>query len=335
MILKNKYVIGCHIMWYEIEMVQEYVDSIISAINFYEVNNPENITVHICWNLQEYLERVDTTKIVFEELTLQLSTMLKPLQKKCKVELVIKSDLDAWYNIAAYRRELNDSFCELTDFVIWGETDSLFPEPMFQIIEELSSEATNNGINKYIVNFADRKNWDSSWDEVTHPKFRDVPFVDTEEWSINNEASSKSYMTAQRMNEINNEAEEIEVKALYEPKFDGSCLVISSQLIMAGVNIPRALIHCGEDTAFGVMAKKILGGQFMQYCVINILRVHNRRHPNKRSYILNENNPRGFCGDRKGDWWNVLESASKYNMNNLFNQIKFHLTSAVINSIKK
>jgi hypothetical protein len=40
-------------------------------------------------------------------------------------------------------------------------------------------------------------------------------------------------------------------------------------------------------------------------------------------YILNENNPQGFCDERKGDWWVELEQKSKYNLNNLFNQVKF------------
>ena len=52
--------------------------------------------------------------------------------------------------------------------------------------------------------------------------------------------------------------------------------------------------------------------------------MHNRRHPRKRLYIKNENNPRGYCGDAKGNWWKVLESMSKSNLSKLMNnQDKF------------
>ena len=40
--LKNKYVIGTHVMFYEIEMFPELVQSIINALG--TVDNPENVT---------------------------------------------------------------------------------------------------------------------------------------------------------------------------------------------------------------------------------------------------------------------------------------------------
>ena len=39
MILKNTYIIGCHIMFYEIEMIEEYFKSVRLALE--EVENPE------------------------------------------------------------------------------------------------------------------------------------------------------------------------------------------------------------------------------------------------------------------------------------------------------
>ena len=59
------------------------------------------------------------------------------------------------------------------------------------------------------------------------------------------------------------------------------------------------------------MSQKLLGEKFIQFVVKNILRVHNRRHPQKRLYIKNEDNPKGFCGDAKGNWWNTLLNMSK------------------------
>ena len=43
--LENKYIIGTHIMFYEIEMVKEHVQSIVNAIE--TVDNKKNITVDL------------------------------------------------------------------------------------------------------------------------------------------------------------------------------------------------------------------------------------------------------------------------------------------------
>ena len=106
------------------------------------------------------------------------------------------------------------------------------------------------------------------------------------------------------------------------PKFDGSCLVISSNLIKSGVQIPHAITHCAEDTSLAEMAKLIMGNMYRQFCITNILRVHNRRHPKKRLYVKNENNPMGFNGEAKGEWWNVLSNSSKHNLSILLRNQK-------------
>ncbi len=41
--IKNKYIIGTHIMFFEIDMVKEQTQSLINAIA--TVDNPENITI--------------------------------------------------------------------------------------------------------------------------------------------------------------------------------------------------------------------------------------------------------------------------------------------------
>jgi len=55
--LKNKYIIGTHIMFYEIEMVNEHIQSIINAIE--TVDNKENITVDLFYNISEYFEKIN------------------------------------------------------------------------------------------------------------------------------------------------------------------------------------------------------------------------------------------------------------------------------------
>jgi hypothetical protein len=39
------------------------------------------------------------------------------------------------------------------------------------------------------------------------------------------------------------------------------------------------------------MAKKLCGNNYIQFICKNLLKVHARRHPKKRLYVLNENNP--------------------------------------------
>lgn len=326
--LKNKYVIGCHVMWYEIEMFPEYLDSCIQMMK--DIKNPENVTFHFCWNFQEHLEKCETGfNPIIEKFEQQVDRLLG-------FGVIVTDEKitdDDFYNIAAYRRDLNYNYCDKVDFVLWGETDSLWPRQTLEIIEAITEQ---EHYPKFVLNFAGRKNWDKSWDIITHPLHKNVQFQDNDEWTLENEASEKSYMTLDRMNEINSLNEEnIQIQRLTEPKADGSCLVISSDLIKSGANIPHALIHCGEDESFMRMAKLVMGGQFVQYNVKNILRVHNRRHLKKRMYIKGENNPKGFCDDRKGKWWKILEDSSKKNLDNLRNQVKFIRNEEVLKQIQE
>ena len=274
MVLKNKYVIGCLVIFYEIEMLDEYVQSLLNMCA--DVENIENVTLHFCWNTQEYLENVDRDKTSMTALTKKFDDIIYPLiEQKYNVVVDQKDNDDDFHNIAQYRRDLNYKWCEKADFIIWGETDSMFPAEGLQVIETISKWATSMDINRYLLTFAYRKNWDSSWDKLTHKLFKDIEYIDESEWIMNNEASSKSYMSMSRMNEINGSVEDYDIEVIDDPKFDGSCLVISTDLIKSGVLIPHALTHCAEDTSFGEMAKIVMGDQYKQFIISNILRVHN------------------------------------------------------------
>ena len=314
--LEKTYVVGCLIQFYEMQMLPEYAESCIRMMS--NVENKKNVRFHFCLDLQEQFEK---SEIEFLKITEDFLHWVKIMQGSgLDVEFEIKSNIDAFYNIAKYRRDLNYNHCETYDYVLWGETDSLWPSQTLAIIERLQDKVEP----KHIITFAYRVNWDSSWDIMRHPLFELSKFQDNDSWMLYDEASEKSYMSYQRMEEINDIAiDQVSVFELREPKADGSCLIISSELIKSGVNIPHALLHCGEDESFMRMAKLVMGANFRQYLIKNILRVHNRRHPRKRIGIKNESNPRGFCGTAKGDWWDILEKKSKYNLENLRNQTKF------------
>ena len=334
--LKNTYGIGVLVMFYEIDMFEEYIDGCIQASN--EVNNKENLHFDFCFNISQYFEVVDTDKIFIEELNEKFEHQMDRLRENGihNINVDIKDDSHPVYNIASYRRDLNYNYCDKVDFVLWGETDSLWPKETFQSIESVSHYASEQNINRYILTFAYRKMWDDSWKPLEHVDMTDLPFVGGEEWNLNAPESPKSYMTLETMNDINSKAEELDIRVINYPKFDGSCLVLSSDLIKSGVNIPHALLCSGEDTSIAVMAKTICGDSYVQFIVKNILRVHNRRHPRKRHYISNEDNPMGWCDERKGDWWDILMNRSKENLSKLmFSQDKFITFDDIFEEIKK
>lgn len=333
MILKNKYIVGVHVMFYEIEMLHEYVESCIGAMK--HVENKDNVTFHFTWNTSEYFERIDTDKITEKQLNHKFYEQISKLSHAgLKTIAEFKTDKDEVYNVADYRRDLNYRYCTKFDFVLWGETDSLWPRETFDIIEQVNDYSLQNNINKYVLFFSERKMWDDGWKVIEHNDFTNETFVDTDDWALNNLASSKSYMSLEQMYEINDKAKELDIRILKHPKFDGSCLVIKSDLIKSGVNIPQSLLLAGEDTSFAETAKLLMGDQFVQFVVKNILRVHNRRHPKKRFYISNENNPRGFCGENdKGKWWNTLQMMSKQNLSTLRYQSPIYTMNDVFNKI--
>ena len=311
--LNNRYVIGVHVMFFEIEMFKEYIDGIINLVQ--NVENTENIYLDFCFNTAEHIEQLDISKTSKDELRKRFSTEVDRLISYCKNINIKHHDTDdGFYYHADYRRDLNYNYCKKVDYVMWGETDSFFPKEAFQVIEALSKHTNKENIHRYILSFADRKMWDASWDPLVHPKFIDHKFVDDENGHLNpNQA--KSQMSIKRMNEINSESESFGFTYITEPKISGSCLVLSADLIKAGENIPLCLIY-NDDEGLSIIAKKILGNNFIQFICKNILHVHARRHAKKRLYVMNENNPHSFAPD-KNDNFKRFKELSQHNIANL------------------
>lgn len=338
MILQNKYVFGCLVQFYEIEMVSEHIDSCIQMLD--GIENPENVTFQFVFNKQQYLERIDpNVHGSFGNLT--QSKFLDQIDRLASIGANVtfktKRNDDPFYNIARFRRDLIYKNCEDFDFIMFSETDSLWPKRTLWIIEHLWSQV-NTFAPKFLLTFAYRLNWDSSWKKLVHPMFDRVSYIDDDDFVLNDEASEKAYMTLERMNEINESVpfEAIEIMAYPDPKADGSCLVMSADLAMSIGGMPHALLHCGEDEAIVRQCKLLMGDNMVQYHVRNQLRVHNRRHPRKRVGVLNEDNPQGFCTqNHKGEWWKIIEDASKYNLENLRMQSKFIRMKDVLKQINR
>ncbi len=141
-------------------------------------------------------------------------------------------------------------------------------------------------------------------------------------------------MGIDEMDSFNNKVEELNVTQIQPHKFNGCGLVISSEVIKSGVNIPFSSFFIHEDTSFMLMTQKILGN-IPQYHFKNILLVHNRKHPNKRNYVLGEKDQYLDNQRKSNKWYNIANKMCSQNNNNLFNSnYKSFTWNDVWNNIK-
>ena len=59
--LTKRYVIGTHVMWFEIEMYNDFINGMVNLLE--TVENKENVTIDLCFNMLQHLEKVDWHKI--------------------------------------------------------------------------------------------------------------------------------------------------------------------------------------------------------------------------------------------------------------------------------
>ncbi len=330
--LKNKIAIGCLVQWYEIELVSEYLQSVKNAVD--QVENKDNVIIDLYFNLDETLEKIDTTKIQKWEILEKYQQILNKIfgydehydsLVGCDYNLKLRNtEFTKLYTIADYRREFNENYCEKVDVLMWGETDSLIPRQTFQILDNLHSNVKDE-TPKYVSFFATCKMWDDSWKVLEHPEFTDKPFIDMDTVDTKNWWSLRYNMSIDEMNSFNDKVEELDIKVINQYKFNGCGLVISSDVIKAGVNIPKSVFFIHEDTAFMLQLQKMFDGQIPEYVIKNVLLVHNRKHVKKRTYVIGEDkiNP-GDIGKARleHDWYKKASEMSQHNTYNMFNQSK-------------
>ena len=302
-------------MWFEIEMYKDFIDGLVNLLDN-DIENKENVIIDLCLNLSQHLEKLDVNKITEDKIIDKFYKGVDKIKKLGYEVNAFQVEKDEFYFHADYRRDLNYNYCKKVDYVMWGETDSFFPKEAFEALENLSNYTDEQGVHKYITCFADRKMWDNSWDDTVHTDYVDVEFVDDDKQHLNLN-QSKSPLPIKTMNEINSKVDELDIRVINYPKLDGSCLVISSDLIKFGVNIPSCMIY-NDDHGLSIMSQKLMGQNYKQFIFKNLLKVHARRHPNKRLYVLEEDNPNSF-GDRKNDTFNNFKKLSDENIQNLVN----------------
>ena len=54
--LNNKFALGCLVQWYEIELIEEYIQSVKNTLNL--VDNKENVIVHFTLVVNQDLEKL-------------------------------------------------------------------------------------------------------------------------------------------------------------------------------------------------------------------------------------------------------------------------------------
>tara|TARA_R100001510_G_C7656676_1_gene216967 strand:+ start:5495 stop:6469 length:975 start_codon:yes stop_codon:yes gene_type:complete len=308
--LNNKFAIGCLVQWYEIEMIEEYIQSVRNSLEL--VDNKENVILDFVLVTNQDLEKI-SDEMTMEQIEAKFVSLL-PISSRIKYRVT-----DKLYTIADYRRNFNEYYCDKVDVLMWGETDSLIPRQTFQILDNLHSQVKNT-TPKYVSFFSTCKMWDDSWKVLEHPEFTDKPFYDSPEdfkpdehwWSL------RYTMSIEEMNKFNDKVEDLDIRVLNQHKFNGCGLVISSEVIKSGVNIPKSSFFIHEDTAFMIILQKLLG-MIPQYVVKNILLIHNRNHPKKRMYVKGEREDGTMNEKRRSNDWYV--KANKMSEQNCYNSI--------------
>ena len=299
--MKTKFAIGCLVQWYECDIIEEYVDSLKDAVNLYDGQVIIDFTI---------VGNQDLEKCISEE---QHTKCIEKINTICNFGNVRYTD--ELYTIADYRREFNNNYCNQCDVLMWGESDSLIPRQTFTVLDNLHRNVETS---KYLAFFGTCKMWDESWRPIEHNDFTDKPFIDMDTknwWSLRYD------MSKQEMDKINDKVDELDVQIVSPHKFNGCGLVISSEVVKAGVNIPNSVFFVHEDSAFMMMTNKVLGN-IPQYIIKNILLVHNRKHKNKRNYIKNESqfdSKDPGAKRRSHKWYTLANKMCEQNYHNLFN----------------
>ena len=320
--IKNKIAIGCLIQWYEIELIEEYLQSVKNAVDI--IDNKDNVVIDLYFNCSEELEKIDEKQTNISDIKQKYYDILKRLFGDFEyggynLKLFTNEISNSIYTIADYRRDFNVKYCTKVDILMWGESDSLIPRQTFEILDNLH-QGVKEKTPKYVSFFGTCKMWDDSWLPVEHNEFTDKPFVDgdTENWW-----SLRYNMNIDEMNSFNDKVEKLDVRTINNYKFNGCGLVISSDLIKSGVNIPESSFFIHEDTAFMFQLQRLFQGSIPQYIIKNILLVHNRKHTKKRSYVKGELLSDDVSGGRlRHDWYKKASDMSHHNCYNMFNQSK-------------
>jgi|GEM_PF-1839083 len=303
--------VGCLIQWYEADIIEQYFHSIRQAIEHVRMYKPETlIIVHNEVDMSTFIEQpiegVSTVECVE-----------KIRQAAIKYDFNIARVHNGLYpySVSEFRHDFNSNFCRIAELLVWGESDMIAPRAYFKYLTQLYEVAPKS---KWISTFSSCKMWDETWEALEHPDFTRLPHSDskTDWWSVNYD------MTFEEMETINEKVKEptvVEIRSkLGEVKFNGCGLVLTSQIIKSGLNVPLAAFFVHEDSAFMYLLNKVLPG-LKQYHFSDVLLVHNRKHALKRHLVANESGDTVGTRRKSNPTYVKANTLSQDNVINLFN----------------
>lgn len=247
-----------HIMWYEVEMIPETLDSFQSARKRTDVP----IDVVVCFNKQTYLESpiVNNVDEKFAELAkhpaLQGATIIE------------KTNDVPFYNIGDWRRDIYSK----DGYTVWGESDTLVPNNFFLLLEQTWNIRDQLGM-PHVITLASRKMWDSTWTPVEHIDIATIQSMDEAPHPL----SCGHRITQEELDKFNSKYDEPKLVRISPTKIDGSMVTLSPgmpQLIADDLQI------CSEDYC-AQLSLELYG--IPQYGVVNMIKGHNYSHPLKRT----------------------------------------------------
>lgn len=317
--MKTKFAIGCLVQWYEMKILPDYIDTLLAAVDMYD---KDEVLIDFKLVVNQELEQIDQPD--------RMPSLVEEFNQQMKRFSTYNHSVEideTLTTIADYRREFNIKYCELVDVLVWGETDMLVPKQAFLALNNLHQ---NVNTPKYLATFGICKMWDETWKVLEHPEFTDKQHSDSKDdwWGLNYD------MTKEEMYTFNDKVEELEVTIVHPHKFNGCGLVISSEVIRSGVNIPHSAFFIHEDTAMMLMTQKVLGN-IPQYHFRNILMVHNRKHSAKRSYIKGEVGATVGQKRNSNKWYVAANKMCEQNVYNMLNpNYKSYTWKDVFDSLK-
>ena len=301
------------------KILPDYIDTLLAAVDMYD---KDEVLIDFKLVVNQELEQIDQPDrmpSIVEEFNQQMKRF-STYNHSVEIDETLTT-------IADYRREFNIKYCELVDVLVWGETDMLVPKQAFLALNNLHQ---NVNTPKYLATFGICKMWDKTWKVLEHPEFTDKQHSDSKDdwWGLNYD------MTKEEMYTFNDKVEELEVTIVHPHKFNGCGLVISSEVVRSGVNIPHSAFFIHEDTAMMLMTQKVLGN-IPQYHFRNILMVHNRKHLAKRSYIKGEVGATVGQKRNSNKWYVAANKMCEQNVYNMLNpNYKSYTWKDVFDSLK-
>ena len=116
----NKFAIGCIVQWYEIEIVESYLQSVKNAVD--QIENKKNVIIDLQLDCSQSLEKVDKKQTTISDIKERYRHLLRDIFGYDEgfdgtilgCDYNIKSEINSisgnLFTISDYRRTFNDIF---------------------------------------------------------------------------------------------------------------------------------------------------------------------------------------------------------------------------------